>query len=105
MHLPRLEGSTFPVQDTHDRYPVLHLFRKCQPAFNRFNYRQTCWVTSITWLEEMEEASSKVNHTPSTTLLGQFETHCKHGGVCRRHALMAKRPNLAHSRGAWNPRV
>ncbi|MBX3085454.1 MAG: hypothetical protein KF716_27715 [Anaerolineae bacterium] len=56
-----------------DTTVVLHLFRKYQPAINWFNNQQRYGVTSTTWLEVMEGASSKAHQTDCKSLLNQFE--------------------------------
>lgn len=44
-----------------DTTVVLHSFRKYQPAIDWLNTQQRYAVTSITWLEVMQGASSKAN--------------------------------------------
>ena len=56
-----------------DTTVILHLFRKYPPALQWLNNQQRYGVTSITWLEVMEGASSKANQTRCKTLLSQFD--------------------------------
>lgn len=56
-----------------DTTVILHLFRKYQPAINWFNNPLRYGVTSTTWLEVMEGASSKINQAESKRVLSQFE--------------------------------
>lgn len=44
-----------------DTTVILHLFRNYQPAMAWFNNPQRYTVTSVTWLEVMEGATSKAN--------------------------------------------
>lgn len=56
-----------------DTTVVLHLYRKYRPALAWFNNPQRYGVTSTTWMEVMEGASSKANQAQCKTLLSQFD--------------------------------
>lgn len=56
-----------------DTTVILRLFRKYPPALNCLNNQQHYGIASITWLEVMEGASSKLNQVQCRSLLRQFE--------------------------------
>jgi predicted nucleic acid-binding protein len=56
-----------------DTTVILHLYRKYQPAILWFNNQLRYGVTSTTWLEVMEGASSKANQAQCKWLLSQFD--------------------------------
>ncbi|MBL8132776.1 MAG: hypothetical protein JNL42_13025 [Anaerolineae bacterium] len=56
-----------------DTTVILHLFRKYPPALNWLDNQQHYDIASITWLEVMEGASSKLNQAQCRSLLRQFE--------------------------------
>src|SRR5512145_871718 len=59
-----------------DTTVILHLFRKYLPALNWLNTQQHYGVTSITWMEVMEGATSKANQAQSKAILSQFDLLC-----------------------------
>lgn len=56
-----------------DTTVVVHLLRRYQPALAWFNNQQIYGVTSITWMEVMEGATSKSNQMQAKAILSQFE--------------------------------
>jgi predicted nucleic acid-binding protein len=60
------------IESVLDTTVILHLFRKYQPAVNWLNNPLRYGVTSTTWLEVMEGASSKSNQAACKGLLNQF---------------------------------
>lgn len=58
-----------------DTTVILHLFRKYQPAINWLNnqHQEHYGLTTITWMEVMQGASSKANQAQSKATLDNFE--------------------------------
>lgn len=53
---------------------LIHLYRGYKPATQWFNAQKVYAVTSISWLELMQGASSKQNQQKCKVLLQQFQT-------------------------------
>lgn len=59
-----------------DTTVILHYFRKNVAARDWVNAQiSNLAITSVTWLEVMEGASSKINQTDAKTLLSKFKIH------------------------------